>query len=746
MPGSQRQARFGFSATVLLPTLLTLVLTGGAVALFISLATASIDDRALERQTRIASQVLENRRTGLAHELESVAIWDEALVNASLTPNSDWLDMYVGVWMRDYFGHSHTAVLGPDNEPVYVMIGGHTSNASEYNRIMRFAAAPFVNTVREALQDGAVDTWRADGTPLPATSQFTVLNGRPAVLGVMPIVSDSGTLSDPAGQEYLLVSALPLAEAEAERITRNVLFEDTEFVVRPSSAPDRASLPITDANGGFVAFLEWTQDRPGTLLAQRTAPAIIAGFLVAGVVVFLLITQLQRTRAAYEAERQTAEHRATHDPLTQLPNRAGFDAEMARRLAQRHSPGVGMSVLMLDLDRFKQVNDTLGHPAGDELICRVSERIRDIVGPRTFLARIGGDEFAMILDGHQPDAEYAQILANRIVDSIARPFTIYQYQTFVGASLGIVWSSLDIADAREMVRKADIALYEAKSAGRNRAVIYEERMNEMLQLQHTIEAELRDALRTNAQLTVDFQPLIDQKSRRVIGAEALARWHHPRFGQISPARFIPVAENTGLIEALGEFVLRRACELGATQPGRTIAVNISPAQLRNPHFATTVFDILHTSGMRAEDLELEITESILLDHEHVSAHNLLTFRGAGIHLALDDFGTGYSSLSYLRRYPVDRIKIDRSFVSQLAPGHVNVPITRALVTLAHAMNIHVTAEGVETEEQASILGEMGCNTLQGFLFSPAVSAEKITAIFNAPANQPEKRPRIVSIT
>ena len=382
----------------------------------------------------------------------------------------------------------------------------------------------------------------------------------------------------------------------------------------------------------------------------------------------------------------------------------------------------------------------MGHQAGDELICAVGRRIRAVVGPGVMIARLGGDEFAILVVSRDRQHDVAA-MANSIIEAIGQPFDLNHFKAHVGVSIGIVNVTDGNAEPRELVRKADIALYEAKAGGRNRAVVYEEHMNELLQLQHTIEGELREALERNDQLDVAFQPLIDQRSRKVIGAEALARWSHPKYGQISPARFIPVAENTGLIEALGEFVLRRACELGATAPGRTIAVNISPTQLRNPRFSVQVFDILRQTGMRPTDLELEITESILLDDEHVSAQNLRTFRAAGIHIALDDFGTGYSSLSYLKRYPVDRIKIDRSFVSQLSEGHMSVAITQAIVTLAHAMEIEVTAEGVETEAQADILGRLGCNTLQGFLFSGGVPADRIVAIFADKANAIERQRR-----
>jgi diguanylate cyclase (GGDEF)-like protein len=524
----------------------------------------------------------------------------------------------------------------------------------------------------------------------------------------------------------------------ASQFDRRHLFENAQFTLARGGGEHRANFPIVNDAGRFIAFFEWDRERPGQMLLNQTGPILIAAFLAAALMVYLLLRQLRRFSLALAAGRRQAEYQANHDRLTGLPNRLNFDMHLARTLTGAQ-PGAQLSLLMLDLDRFKQVNDTLGHQAGDELICAVGRRIRTIVGQDVMLARLGGDEFAMLVADHG-EGPGAEALAARIVAAIGRPFDLNHFKAHVGASVGIIHIEGE-AEPRELLRKADIALYEAKASGRNRAVVYEEHMNELLQLQHTIEAELRLALEGGDQLSVAFQPLVDQASRKVIGAEALARWHHPKYGQISPGRFIPVAENTGLIEALGEKVLRSACELGATAPGRTIAVNISPTQLRNPDFAMLVFDILHQTGMRTVDLELEITESILLDDEHVSAQNLRTFRAAGIHIALDDFGTGYSSLSYLKRYPVDRIKIDRSFVCQLAEGHVSVAITQAMVTLAHAMDIEVTAEGVETETQAAILGRLGCNILQGFLFSGGVSPQAIDAIFADKANRPERRRR-----
>jgi predicted signal transduction protein with EAL and GGDEF domain len=352
----------------------------------------------------------------------------------------------------------------------------------------------------------------------------------------------------------------------------------------------------------------------------------------------------------------------------------------------------------------------------------------DLVDADQFIARIGGDEFAVVCKTCSDEAD-AVAKAQKVIEALGRPYAIFGGEVFIGVSVGIILSTDPHAQRHELVRKADIALYEAKADGRNRAVVYVEHMNELVQLRHTVEGELREALKTDDQLSVAFQPLFDAQSR-IIGAEALARWQHPKFGPISPGQFIPIAESAGLIEAVGESVLRQACEMGGRFPGRTIAVNISPVQLRNPKFQARVFELLAETGMRAIDLELEITEGILLEDEAVAAETLRNFRAAGIKIALDDFGTGYSSLNYLKRYAVDRVKIDRSFISQLGEDKTSLAIVEAMVTLAHAMGIEVTAEGVETRNQFQMLRDMHCNTFQGYLMSAPVTPDTLSGLFS----------------
>jgi diguanylate cyclase (GGDEF)-like protein len=720
-------ARWRFQASVLAPVVLSLLLTAVTVLGFVLWSTSDLDQRSLQREFQLAEHILEEQTGTLPHDQQSVVIWDDS-VEHTLDFDFEWVNNNLGIWMYEYFGHNRTFVLDAGNRPIYAMSEGETADLALF-REDEAIYSPMIAQLREHIRQGALDAYIAGETPdYPHVVDVVSIADAPAVVSVSPIATDSGDILQPRGTEPLHISVSFLDTISAAHLADDFLLSNARFSREVSNTVDDAVLPILSANGRIVGFFEWTPEYPGRVLLARTGPALAGAFAIAVVLVSLLLHRLWRSSSALESGRLQAQHQANHDMLTGLANRARFDDMLGRTLMTRRTMYEGVALLMLDLDRFKQVNDTLGHQSGDDLIRAVGQRLKALTGPNDTLARLGGDEFGIIHVAKGGLADHLA-LSQQIIDAVSKPFEIFGSEAFVGVSIGIVEIGESDADRREIARKADIALYEAKSTGRNRAVVYEEVMDELLQNRHTLEAELREALRRNDQLSVAFQPLFDRKTGAVSGAEALVRWNHPRLGKVSPAHFVPVAESTGLIEAMGEFVLRQACTMGARHPGRTIAVNISPAQLRNPRFAERLFDLLIETGMAPTDLELEITENILLDDEDVATASLRTFRGAGIRIALDDFGTGYSSLNYLKRYPVDCIKIDRSFVSQLEDGNVSVAIVQAMVTLAHALHIDVTAEGVETEEQKRILTQLGCNTFQGFLLSPPVSVDEVERFF-----------------
>jgi diguanylate cyclase (GGDEF)-like protein len=557
--------------------------------------------------------------------------------------------------------------------------------------------------------------------------------GRPAIVSILPIVSQTGEIEQATGSEYLHLAVDYLDQNFADKLHRNYLFDGARFSISTLPRDTHSSYPVLNRAGRVATMFEWIASRPGSAIWNQTVPVLVLGFVIAAILVYFLLRGLWRSSAALEAQRSQAQYDALHDPLTGLTNRTQFERRLEAMLKDPDRRRRTVSVLILDLDRFKYVNDTLGHDAGDDLIRAVGQRLTELVGEEGEVSRLGGDEFAIL---HRCDGRRTEALAAHIVDAVAKPFEVSGGEAFVGASIGLAFARSDDQDPRELIRKADIALYEAKASGRNRVAPYTQAMDEQLQDRHMIEAELREALKSTAQLSVAFQPLLLGRTGSLAGAEALVRWTHPKLGQISPARFVPIAEGTGLIEPLAEFVLRRAMTFGAKWPGRRIAINISPVQLRNPKFSEHVFDLIIETGMRPSDLEFEITEGILLDSQSLAVATLTTLREARIRIALDDFGTGYSSLSYLKRYPVDSIKIDRSFVAQLGTSSSSDAIVHAMITLAHALGIEVTAEGVETHEQMAILKNMGCNLFQGFLVSPPATEDAVAAKFRPTAEQP----------
>ena len=403
---------------------------------------------------------------------------------------------------------------------------------------------------------------------------------------------------------------------------------------------------------------------------------------------------------------------ARHDSLTKLANRVLF-SETLHKVCE-HCEATGIALLCLDLDNFKTVNDTLGHATGDAVLVAVAERIRGCIREFDIAARLGGDEFAVIVVTEE--LEEAVNVAMRLIERVSRPFHFDGQLVQIGMSIGITMAPADGKTPAVLLKNADLALYRAKTEGRGVARLYDPKMDERVQERRILQAALRRAV-ARGEFVLEYQPVIDLITGRVTGAEALIRWRHPERGMLPPGAFISMAEETGLIVEIGEWVLREACTAAASWPlPVSIAVNLSPLQLRDGHLVNTVTGILDLSGLAASRLELEIVESVMLDHTAQTEAALWGLHEHGVRIALDDFGTGYSSLSYLRRFPFDTIKIDRSFIRDLGYEKDDSSIILAIIGLAERMNMMVTAEGVENAEQAALLVSYGCTQAQGFLF------------------------------
>ena len=490
--------------------------------------------------------------------------------------------------------------------------------------------------------------------------------------------------------------------------------------------------PVVAAGTGMIALNSFVVV---TLLGNRGYSrselfhAIWPIMLVTAVAVLLLMSLLYRSLREVVTELQrreaSAKHEALHDQLTGLPNRALLNDRLEQALGRSGRTGEKVALLMLDLDRFKEVNDTLGHGAGDLLVQKVASRLNELTRETDTVARLGGDEFA-IVQASPRDARDVRRLAERILIALREPFDLDGRQARVGASIGAVLVQDPAPDASDVLRRADITMYHAKAAGRDCFRMFSSQMDRDVQRRHQIEQRLRDALDSGAGLDLHFQPQFD-RAGKVVAAEALLRWFDETLGPISPIEILPVAEETGLIDALGDFVVRGACAAARRWPALTIAVNVSPMQFRDARFAAKLIERVRQESVDPSQIELEITESLLIEHGELCAATLQELRRTGFKIALDDFGTGYSSLSYLRTFKVDKIKLDRSFIDD-AGAQESLAIIRAAVSLGRAMNLCVVAEGISDRIQENVARDAGCDGFQGYLYAAALPAGELGAL------------------
>ncbi|MEB5973264.1 putative bifunctional diguanylate cyclase/phosphodiesterase [Pantoea dispersa] len=706
--------RRNFLREVILPlvAILLLTFTGAGFGLFWS--TSVTNHEAREQQQRMIAVSFNQSLSEHLRQLRSLTRWSPLADQlAQPQPDSDWLNQNVGSWLHDMFDHQLIVLLDRTNQPIAVWRNGQP--------VPDQRLGPYL---RDLLQTSLVRS--SDEVPGPADrADFVRIGQRAAALAVGDISS-----TREAGR-YRLVSIKFLDDGYLRNLSERSQLRQLYF---SDSAPERdrkAYYPLTSRQGDIVGYLSWEPAKPGAQMLRTLGPSTLISVLLITLLCLFMVRRiwtssldLSQSLLKLGASEAQAQHLAFHDVLTGLPNRALVEDRLTQALAAATRHDQRVALLLLDLDRFKIINDTWGHHAGDDLIIEVARRLSHIVRASDTVGRIGGDEFIIVM----PEVEnigQVQALAQRIIAALSEPYQLVGNELWVSVSIGLALAPKDGIDRLELMRKADIALYEAKNGGRGQYRQFEKVMDESLRTRQQIAADLRQALVNYDGLAVWYQPLMEISGQQIVGLEALLRWHHPQRGDVSPADFIAIAEETGMIIPLGEWVLREACKTALKLPQVIVAVNVSPVQFRASGFVERMIEIVQSEGADPQRLELEITEGVLIEDEHEARNSIIALRDAGFRIALDDFGTGYSSLNYLSTFPVDKIKIDRSFTQSLGVAENSTAIVESVVRLGHAMGLTVTAEGVETEGQKNALADAGCNQLQGYLFSRAVPLSEI---------------------
>jgi diguanylate cyclase (GGDEF)-like protein len=530
---------------------------------------------------------------------------------------------------------------------------------------------------------------------------------------------------------------LAMFGADGEVIVTNRRFRDLYQLGSDSVTPGHTVAEVLGKSALFTPIVDGRQDpllEEHLALTERRESAALTLSLPDGRVVTVthepmpgggFVDTVTDVTRQHEAEARIA-HMALHDPLTDLPNRVLFRQRLEEAL-HRVPRGEACAVLCLDLDQFKGVNDTLGHPVGDALLKAVTDRLRRIIRQTDTVARLGGDEFAIVQSSVNHPAD-ATALATRVLRELSTPFQVAGHQVVIGTSIGIAVAPEDGTDPDVLLKSADIALYRAKSDGRNRHRYFEPAMDALMRARRELELDLRKAIRSS-EFELYFQPLVNLLTQRITGFEALLRWRHPKRGIVSPGEFIPLAEEIGLIIQMGEWVLQEACRCAASWPEPVkVAVNISTVQFKGPNLISAVTQALEQSKLDPSRLELEITESVMVHDFDAALTMLRELKKLGVSISMDDFGTGYSSLSYLRAFPFDKIKIDQSFVRELGRSSDCTAIIRAVTGMCDSLGIIATAEGVETAQQLRLLQAEQCTEIQGYLVSRPRPADEIPDI------------------
>jgi diguanylate cyclase (GGDEF)-like protein len=689
----------------------------------IAVAVLSSAQRANEvaasTQQQLINRAIRDHAERALHHLESVSMTPRAAARIAGNFDANWVDRRVGQWLENFYNNDVVAIFGADDRIEYTRSRVIADAASAE---LRGELTPVVDLLRgrlPALPAKTIGVIAPAELSKPARSAVVIRKfmNKPAIVAAVAIGDDLAAAPVVVAVKYIKDGFLARL-ADHFEIQNFRMLDQGEGV-----KADERLLDILDGYGKPVIQLAWNPARPGSAIVASALPFIAVGAIAFALLIVLVVLYMGRTASAIAAGEQQLRHLALHDPVCGLPNRIYFAERLERAITDVRNGGLTAAVFYIDLDHFKDVNDTLGHQIGDELILSVTQRLSEIIRDDDLVARLGGDEFALIVTCAS-DAYSLQAIAERILAAVCAPFTVGGHGMNIGASIGIAVIDSGVRDAGDILRYADMALYRAKNEGRNRACIYDAAMEADLSDRKLLEIALRHAIKKE-QLYVVYQPIVNPSGEKLVGVEALARWIHPVHGEIPPARFIPLAEHAGLIVELGEYMLRRACVDGSKWPKLTIAVNVSPLQFRRPDFVDAIERILSQTSFPADRLELELTESTLLGNLEHAELSMLQLKGIGVCFALDDFGTGYSSLLYLRRFPFDKLKIDSTFVRSIEKATDAAAIVHAVVSLGRGLGMKVTAEGVETPEQHLFLRAAGVHSMQGYRFGRPVTAAEI---------------------
>ena len=676
------------------------------------------DEVAVAQERNLLSKALQYVGGRVLRETDSIASSQGAYEHIRQTFDPAWVEERTGTWLATNFQHDLVLIFDKTDRPIYSRLGQFPAdpNALDF-RPPEIMAVLDTMRGREGRNANAIrlsDRPKTDAGAQPHVLELRRIMGQPAAVAAVAV--GNGHVAAAYDTEApVLISVKFFGPKVVNAIGAQLGLNNLRIADGAGTVPEGDfSYRLSAPDGSRIVELYWTPKQPGAEIVRNVVPFIavaLAGFALLGAFV---LRYMRRTAVAIAAGENRLRHLALHDPLCGLPNRVYFSERLEAVIEEVAATGMSAALFYIDLDHFKDVNDTLGHPVGDELIRNVTLRLSHNLRGGDLVARLGGDEFA-VLSSIGGDSAMLMAFGQRLISAICAPYGIAGQNIVIGASIGIAVIDKNCAGAPDVMRYADMALYRAKNEGRNRACIYDAAMDADLSERKQLERDLRDAITTD-QLRIVYQPIVNGSGETILGVEALSRWSHPTRGDIEPSRFIPIAEHSGLIIELGEWVLRRACAEGKSWPGLTVSVNVSPLQFRRPDFVDTVERILAETDFDPACLELELTESTLLGNVESAEVAMHRLKALGLRLALDDFGTGYSSLAYLRRFPFDKLKIDKSFVRSIERSPDAAAIVHAIVGLGRGLGMKVTAEGVETAEQQLFLRAAGVHSMQGYRF------------------------------